>query len=110
MAYFLFLFLHVRDVTGVEGELESIGERISREEWRCPWLYSWIQVASRRRAWTLVVKCSSWRSSNSRVECRLSITALSSAVPTRPLNWVTPQRAQRHCCVEGLGWGARMAW
>jgi hypothetical protein len=35
------------------------------------------QAATRRRAWALVVKCSSWRSWNSTVECQLSMTALS---------------------------------
>ncbi len=36
-----------------------IGERIPREEWRRSWLYSSIHAATRRRAWALVVKCSS---------------------------------------------------
>ena len=35
----------------------------------------------------LVAKCSSDRSSNSRVECQDSITALSSADPGRPIDW-----------------------
>jgi hypothetical protein len=44
-------------------------------------LYSSIQAATRARARALVAKCSTRRSSNSRVECQDSMTALSSADP-----------------------------
>src|SRR5690242_5766869 len=41
-----------------------------------------------------VAKCCSDHSSNSRVECHDSMTALSSAEPGRPIDWVTPRRWQ----------------
>ena len=69
-------------------------DSIPSEECRRSWLYSSIQVATRVRAWSLVAKCSSWRSSNSTVECQLSVTALSSAEPARPIDCLIPTRAQ----------------
>jgi hypothetical protein len=72
----------------------EIGEIIPIEECRRSWLYSSIQTASRARAWALVAKRSRLRSSNSTVECQLSMTELSSADPTRPIDWVTPSRPQ----------------
>jgi hypothetical protein len=63
-----------------------------------------IQVATRRRAWAFVVKCSSSRSSNSTVECQLSMTALSSAEPARPIDcWIAtrPQAAWKFSSVFG---------
>src|SRR5437763_8065069 len=40
------------------------------------------------------MKCSTERSSNSRVECQDSMTALSSAEPGRPIDWTMPSRSQ----------------
>jgi hypothetical protein len=39
-----------------------------------------------------VMKCSSWRSSNSMVECQLSMTASSRAEPARPIDFLIPTR------------------
>ena len=44
------------------------------------WLYSWIQAGTLARAAALVANCSTERSSNSRVECQDSMTALSRVV------------------------------
>src|SRR5215211_7909581 len=66
----------------------SIGDRIPSAEWRRVWLYSSINAATAARASALVAKCSNRRSSNSTVECQDSITALSSADPGRPIDWV----------------------
>jgi transposase InsO family protein len=57
-------------------------------------LYSSIQAATRARARALVAKCSTRRSSNSRVECQDSMTALSSADPGLPMDWLMPSREQ----------------
>ena len=46
--------------------------------------------ATSRRAWSLVAKWRRDSSSCSRVELKLSAAALSSAEPTRPIDWVTP--------------------
>jgi hypothetical protein len=53
-----------------------------------------IQAATAARACALVTKCCSDRSSNSRVECHDSMTALSSADPGRPMDWRMPNRVQ----------------
>jgi hypothetical protein len=47
-------------------------------------------------AWAaaLVAKCSIERSSNSKVECQDSMTALSSADPGRPIDWQAESRWQ----------------
>src|SRR3954471_14897404 len=63
-------------------------------ECRRSWLYSSIQATTSRRAWARVASLASRRSSNFRVECQDSMTALSSAEPTRPIDWRTPSRAQ----------------
>jgi hypothetical protein len=81
------------------------------EEWRRSWLYSSIHAATRTRAWALVAKCSSSRNSNSTVECQLSMTALSSAEPARPIDWVIPTRAQaawKFLAVYSLPWSMCM--
>ncbi len=57
-------------------------------------MYSWIHAETLARASALVAKCSTERSSNSRVECQASMTALSSADPGRPIDWQAPSRAQ----------------
>ena len=49
------------------------------------WLYSWIHAGTLARAAALVAKCSTERSSNSRVEYQASMTALSSAYPANIL-------------------------
>ena len=54
------------------------------------WLYSWIQAGTLARAAALVANCSTERSSNSRVECQDSLTALSSADPGLPIGWQAP--------------------
>ena len=51
------------------------------------------------------------RSSNSTVECQLSMTALSSAEPTLPIDWVTPTRpqaARKFFAVYSLPWSVCM--
>ena len=58
------------------------------------WLYSWIHAGTLARAWALVANCSTERSSNSRVECQDSMTALSSADPGLPIDWQAPSRWQ----------------
>jgi len=71
-------------------------------------LYSSIQAATLARACALVVKCSIRRSSNSRVECHDSMTALSRADPGRPIDWemestLRPRlRAATHATLFGL--------
>ena len=55
-------------------------------------LWSSIQAATAARACALVAKCCSDRSSNSRVECHDSMTALSRADPGRP----PPGRSKRY--------------
>ena len=57
-------------------------------------LYSSIHAAILARAWALVAKRSSERSSNSSVECHASIAALSSADPGRPIDWEIRSRSQ----------------
>jgi len=63
-------------------------------ECRRVWLYSWIHAGTLARAWALVAKCSTGRSSNSRVECQASMTGLSSTDPGRPIDWQTESRWQ----------------
>src|SRR3954454_16463850 len=63
-------------------------------ECRRSWLYSSIHSTTARRASARVANEESRRSSNSSVECQDSITALSSAEPTRPIDCRTPSRAQ----------------
>ena len=58
------------------------------------WLYSWIQAGTLARAAALVANCSTERSSNSRVECQDSMTALSSADRGLPIDWQAPRRWQ----------------
>jgi hypothetical protein len=53
-----------------------------------------IRAATLARAAVLVAKCSRARSSNSRVECHDSMTALSSADPGLPIDWRMPSRPQ----------------
>jgi len=65
-----------------------------RAECRRSRLYSWIQVLTRALACARVSKCSTERSSNSRVECQDSMTALSSADPGRPIDWRMESRWQ----------------
>lgn len=50
--------------------------------------------ATSRRAWSLVAKCFRDSSSCSSVELNDSAAALSSAEPTRPIDWVTRNDAQ----------------
>jgi hypothetical protein len=64
-----------------------------QDECRRAVLYSSIQAATLARACALVAKCSMRRSSNSTVECHDSMTALSSAEPTRPIDWQMPSRS-----------------
>jgi hypothetical protein len=59
----------------------------------------------------LGAKCSSWRSSNSNVECQLSMTALSSAEPALPIDCLTPTRPQaawKFLAVYSLPWSVCM--
>ena len=70
-------------------------------------LYSSIQAATRARAWALVAKRSRERSSNSRVLCQLSMTALSRAEPTLPIDCLMPSRpqaARKVLAVYSLPW------
>jgi hypothetical protein len=53
-----------------------------------------IQAATPARAAALVAKCPARRTSDSRVECHDSMTALSSADPGRPIDWEMDSRAQ----------------
>ena len=53
-----------------------------------------MNAATSRRAWSLVAKWRRDSSSCSRVELKLSAAALSSAEPTRPIDWVTPSAVQ----------------
>ena len=66
------------------------------------WLYSWIQARTRARACALVAKCSSARSSNSRVECQDPLPAVSSAEPGRPIDWRMHSRPQA-CADQARG-------
>ena len=63
-------------------------------------LYPSIQIATAWRACSRVVKWLGCNNSHSRVELNASLTALSSAEPVRPMDWVTP--AQRHACTNKL--------
>ena len=53
-----------------------------------------IQAAMSRRAWQRVAQLFWLTSSCWRVEKNDSAAALSSAHPTRPVDWVTPRRSQ----------------
>jgi hypothetical protein len=57
-----------------------MGDIMPSAECRRLVLWSSIQALTRARAAALVVKCSTARSSNSKVECQDSITALSRVV------------------------------
>ena len=63
-------------------------------------LYSSIQVATEWRACSRVAKWLPRNNSHSRVELNASLTALSSAEPVRPMDWVTP--ALRHASTNRL--------
>src|SRR4051794_21937403 len=69
-----------------------MGLRMPQAECLRSRLYSSIQAATRARATVLVGKCSRRRSSNSSVECHDSMTALSRADPTRPIDCWMPIR------------------
>jgi hypothetical protein len=58
------------------------------------WLYSSIQAATAARASAFVPNVRTGRSSNSKVECQDSMTALSRAEPGRPMDWRMPSRWQ----------------
>ena len=58
------------------------------------WLYSWIHAETLARARALVANCSTERSSNSRVECQDSMTAVAGADPGLPIDWQTESRWQ----------------
>jgi hypothetical protein len=79
-----------------------IGERICSAERRRSRLYSSIQAATPPALAPLVAKCSSERSSNSKVKCQDSITALSSADPDQPIDCRIPilsQALRNRCAV-----------
>src|SRR5215472_348083 len=73
---------------------QAMGLRMPGEECLRVVLYSSIQAAALARAWALVAKCWTRRSSHSRVECQDAITALPRADPGRPIDWQAPSRWQ----------------
>jgi hypothetical protein len=80
--------------SSLEASSKPTGDIIAIAECRRAVLYSSIHAATRARACALVAKCSRARSSNSRVECHDSMTALSSADPGLPIDWDTESRRQ----------------
>jgi hypothetical protein len=71
------------------------------------WLYSSIQAATAARACAFVANFSRDRSSNSKVECQDSMTALSSADPGLPMDWEMESRWQacrNRVAVYSLPW------
>jgi hypothetical protein len=56
-------------------------------------LQSSIHALTRARASALVVKCSTARSSNSKVECHDPLPAMAGADPGRPIDWQMPSRS-----------------
>jgi hypothetical protein len=85
----------VRDLTRLELVTEAV--RAALEELaRTPaarWSAWWTTTGAAATA-ALVAKCSRRRSSNSKVECQASMTALSSADPGRPIDWEMDSRWQ----------------
>ena len=68
-------------------------------------MYSSIQAATRLRAWALVVKCSSLRSSNSTVECelrRLEQFATKAQARVRVAAWIEEYNRDRRHSALGM--------
>src|SRR5258705_2382619 len=68
------------------------------------WLQSSIHVLILARAAALVAKCSTERSSNSRVECQDPLPAVAGADPGLPIDWPRPFQDR----FEGLNHDSRL--